>query len=295
MKLPVTAVILTYDEELNLPSCLKSLEGWCERIFVVDSGSADQTVSIAQQAGAQVVLHPFETHAKQWNWAMKNLPLVTDWVFTLYADQRIPADLREELLRVLPQTPSEVTGYYLPRKQIFRGKWIRFGGCWPKHILALFRRGSGWNDEKELLDSRFYVHGQTRYLQHALVDQNAKEDAILFWLQKHLRYVELQAKEELERRHRPIPWMIQPSLWGTPDQRILWMRQVWYRSPLYVRSILYFLYRYIFLLGFLDGLRGALFHFLQGLWFRLMVDVRIHELAGKEARTRDRIRSKSST
>lgn len=279
--LPLTAVILTLNEELNLPACLKSLEGWCPKIFVVDSGSSDQTVVIAQRHGAQVVHHPFETHAKQWNWALKTPPLSGQWVLALDADQQVSSELREELLRTLPKTPAQVLGYYLPRKQIFRGRWIRHGGYWPKYLLKLFRRGTAWSDEEELLDFRFYVKGQTRSLQHPIVEQNEKEQSIQFWLEKHLRFIELLAQEEYRRRRHPAKWAMKPSPWGTPDQRVLWTKQIWYRMPLYVRPFLYFAYRYIFRLGILDGSTGGLFHFLQGFWLRLMVDIRIGELERK--------------
>ena len=276
--LSLTAVVLTLNEELNLPACLKSVEDLCSQIFVVDSGSTDQTVAIAKRHGAQVVHHPFETHAKQWNWALKTLPMEGDWVLALDADHRISASLREELSKILPKTPMEIEGYYLPRKLIFRGKWLRFGGLWPRYFLKLFRRGKAVSDEQELVDHRFYVHGKTRRCQGALLDENLGPYPILLWLKKHTRYIELQAQEEFLFRHGRHPWITRPSLWGTPDQRLLWMRSLWYRLPLYGRSFAYFFYRYVLRFGVLDGAEGALFHFLQGLWFRLMIDIRLSEL-----------------
>lgn len=274
----ISAVVLTHQEELNLQACLSSLEGWCGQIFVVDSGSTDQTVAIARQAGAQVFQHPFETHAKQWNWALKNLPFQGGWILALDADQRVSPELREEILKVLPGTPAEVVGYYLPRKQIFRGRWIRHGGYWTKHLLKLFRKGLAWADEKELVDFRFYVRGKTRCLKQPLAEENEKEKEIIFWLEKHLRFIELQAREEHLRRHEKLGWAMRPSLFGTPDQRILFWKRLWYRMPLFVRPFLYFGYRYFLRLGILDGPQGTLFHFLQAFWFRWMVDVRLQEL-----------------
>lgn len=287
MTLSVTAIVLTFNEESNLPACLESLRGWRQKTFVVDSGSTDRTVTLAQEAGAEVVRHPFETHAKQWNWALKNIPIQTDWVLCLYADYRISVELRATLCRILPKTPSEVTGYYIPRKQIFRGRWIRHGTYWPRYILTLFRRDSAWSDERELVDCRFSVEGKTVHLKQPIVEQNEKERSVLFWLQKHLTYIELQAQEEYLRRHHRLGWKIRPSLWGTPDQKVLWWKRIWYRMPLLVRPFLYYGYRYVIRLGFLDGSQGALFHFLQGFWLRLMVDVRIRELERGHGDSRD--------
>lgn len=278
MALSVTAIVLTFNEESNLPACLESLSGWCRKTFVVDSGSTDRTVDLAREAGAEVVHHPFETHAKQWNWALKNLPIATDWVLCLDADQQVTPELRDEILRTLPNIPPEVTGFYLPRKQIFRGKWIRHGGYWPKYLLKLFRRGTGWTDEKELVDFRFYVQGGIGRLKNPLIEQNKKEEEILFWLKKHIRYIELHAQEEYRRRHERVRWTIRPSFWGTPDQRVLWLKQVWYRLPPLVRPFLYFPYRYFFLLGILDGRQGALYHFLHAFWYELMISIRLREL-----------------
>ncbi len=157
----ISAVILTLNEELNLPACLESLRGWCGQMVVVDAGSSDGTWRVARQHGAEIVRHPFETHAQQWNWALKTVPLRGDWVLALDADQRVTPELRDEILKSVPAAPMEIAGYYLPRKQIFRGKWIRHGGYWPKHLLKLFRRGAGWCDERELLDLRIYVRGET--------------------------------------------------------------------------------------------------------------------------------------
>ncbi len=278
---PITAIILTKNEEKNLSFCLESLSGWCQKIFVVDSGSTDKTAAIAARFSAEWVAHPFETHARQWNWALKNLPIQTEWILALDADQQVTSALKEEILCRIPKTPPEISGYYLPRKQIFRGKWIRFGGYWPKYLLKLFRTGSAQCDKNELVDFRFYVSGNPGFLKNILVEHNRKENEILFWLSKHLQFVELLAQEEYLRRYGKPCGNTAPSPGGAPDQAVLMLKGLWYRLPLYLRPFLYFTYRFIFRLGFLDGPTGWLFHFLQAFWFRLMVDVRLGELREK--------------
>ena len=278
MKAPLTAVILTFNEEQNLPSCLRSIEGWCPQIFVVDSGSTDRTADIAKNAGAQVVHHLFQTHAKQWAWALRELPIEQEWILALDADLRVSPELKEELLSALPTVPQETAGFFVPRKLIFRGRWIRHGGVWPKEMLKLFRRPAIQMDDQELVDHLFYVQGQTGRCRFCLIDENQNDRSITVWLQRQLRYVELQAQEELRFRRGQRSWKINPSPWGTPHQRVLWHRNVWYHLPPVWRSFLYFGYRYGIRLGFLDGRSGALFHFLQGFWLRLMIDVRLLEL-----------------
>src|SRR4029077_12994813 len=127
-------------------------------------------------------------------------------------------------------------------------------------------------------DTRVYVRGPLGRLRAPLEEHNVKEDAIQFYLQKHLRYAEAFAREELERRRRGLPWKATPRLFGSPGERGLWVKDRYSRRRLSVRPMLYSLSRYFFLLGVLDGKTGFVFHFLQAFWFRLIVDIRLEEL-----------------
>lgn len=274
----VSVIVLARDEELNLPRCLESVADWADRIIVVDSGSRDHTCQVAKDFGAEVHSHPFETHASQWNWALQSVPVRTKWILALDADQRVTPELRDEILVSLPSSAEKVEGFYLSRRQIFRGCWIRHGGYYPKYMLKLFRRGAAWVDEDDLVDHRFYVKGETRRLRSDLIEENVKENDIAVWLEKHIRYAGRQAQEELRRRRSKISWTIQPSLFGDVNQRTVYMRGLWYRMPLYLRPFLYFGYRYFVRLGILDGKEGFVFHFLQAFWYRLIVDIKLGEL-----------------
>ena len=275
----LSVVILTRDEELNLPACLASLNPLGVPVFVVDSGSTDGTVAIARAAGAQVAAHPFETHTLQWRWALENLPTATPWVLGLDADQRLTPELAVELRGMLAdggRALDGVDGVYLNRRQIFRGRWIRHGGYYPKYLLKLFRRAAVRLDERDLMDHHFHVDGPTRRAGADLVEENHKEDGILFWSAKHIRYADLHAREYLAREAGE--WGARARLGGTPDERAAWLRRAGYRLPPYLRAVLYFLYRYVLRLGFLDGREGFVFHAMQGFWYRLLVDVRMEEI-----------------
>ena len=275
-----SAVVLTCNEERNLQRCLSQLAALGVNIFVVDSGSTDGTLNIAAQY-ASVVYHPFETHARQWSWALANLPISTKWVLALDADQQITPELGAELEGLFSSPEAigqEVEGIYIKRRQIFRGRWIKHGGYYPKYLLKLFRTDRVKLDPTDLVDHHFYVCGKTMKLKHDLVEENSKEDRISFWIEKHNRYATSLAREELQRRHGARPEPIQRSVLGTPDQRTLWLKRVWYRCPVYVRPFLYFVHRYFLRLGFLDGKEGFIFHFLQAFWFRLLVDINLDEL-----------------
>jgi len=278
---PITAVVLTYDEEKNLDACLGSLSGWIPEVFVVDSGSTDRTVEIADRYGARVVRHPFETHARQWAWAIENLPCRYEWILGLDADQRVMPELRAEIQQVFGQGRSRldgVDGFYVKRRQVFRGRWIRHGGYYPKYLLKLFRRGRVAVDRNDLLDHHFRVRGRTAKLEHDLIEENHKESDISFWIEKHNRYAMLLAQEEAQRGEAGRRGLPVPSPVGEPDERVLWRKRVWARLPLFARPFLYFAYRYFLRLGFLDGKEGLIFHFLHACWFRFVVDVKLDEV-----------------
>jgi glycosyltransferase involved in cell wall biosynthesis len=280
MKIPLTVLVTTRDEEVNIERTLASIHGFADQIFVLDSESRDRTKEIARRYADDVIDLAYE-HGRiiPWifQWGLDHLPIRNEWVLILEADQALPEALRQEIASILARPETPESGFYIRRRQIFRGHPIEHGGYGSKYLLKLFRRSCSQLDPVEQ-DTRVYVRGATAKLLQPLEEWNKKEDAILFYLEKHLRYAEAFAREEFERRTKRLPWKATPRLFGTPDERILWMKSLWYRMPLFVRPALYFGYRYFFLLGFLDGAVGTLFHFLQAFWFRLVVDVRLAEL-----------------
>jgi glycosyltransferase involved in cell wall biosynthesis len=284
----VTLIVTTRNEEINIEKCLTSAHGFMDQIFVIDSESEDRTVEIARRH-AEVINLPYD-HSKiiPWiyQWGLDNLPIRNEWVMILEADQELTPQLKDELQQLFTGADLGKNGYYVRRQQIFRGQPLRFGGYGSKYMLKLFRRSAGELDPDET-DTRVYVKGEIGKLKHPIVEHNLKEDEILFYLQKHLRYADVFAREEFQRRQKGFNWKMPPKLFGTPDQRILWLKQLYFRLPLYVRPFLYFFYRYIVLLGILDGKQGGAFHFLQAFWFRLVWDMRLEELL-KEQRPNER-------
>lgn len=270
----ISVIILTFNEERNLPTLLDSLGKLPLQMWVVDSGSTDRTLDIATAGGASVVHHPFEGHSRQWNWALASLPIKTDWVLALDSDQRLTPELCVEITLVLQQ-PLDVNGFFINRRQIFLGRWIKHGGYYPKYLLKLFRREAVSVDEDDLVDHHFNVRGPVRKLRHDIVEDNHNEHDLLFWMQKHIRYASLQAKQEFTAERSSVEW---GGLRGGPDERVAFLKSIWMKLPLYVRPVLYLGYRYILRLGFLDRREGIIFHFFQGFWYRLLVDIRLGEM-----------------
>lgn len=268
----LTVIVLTLDEEDNIPDCLDSVMPLGCPLFVVDSGSTDATVEIAKVKGATVVQHPFENYGAQRNWSQKNLPITTEWVLHLDADERLTSELRREIISVLSGLSDDIDGYLLRRRTVFLGKWIKHGGHYPSYHARLYRKQSG-RCEDRLYDQHYIVDGKVQKLRGDMIDTTPD---LADWTVRHARWAKAEAKELLltgEREGR-----LQGRFFGSPIERRRWLRQSLYnRFPLFVRPLLYFLFRYFIRLGFVDGRQGLVFHFLQGFWYRFQVDAYILE------------------
>ena len=146
----VSVLIPTFNEEVNLADCLASVCGWAEDVWVVDSFSADRTVEIARETDVNVVQHVFEGYAQQKNWALENVPFRGDWVLILDADERVSPELAAEVSGIVAADGNGYDGFYLNRKLIFYGKWIRHCGWYPSWNLRLFRRRHGRYEQREV-------------------------------------------------------------------------------------------------------------------------------------------------
>ena len=270
---PLSAIVLTYNEEVNLPACLKSLSGLHCDLFVVDSGSTDRTLEIARASGATIAEHPFENYAAQRNWAQQNLPLRTAWVLHLDADERLTPELVGEINRKLAEPAISLNGFLLRKRTIFMGRWIRHGGHYPSYHLRLFRKDKGACEDR-LYDQHFVIDGSAAALNGDYLDVVASN--INTWTLRHARWARLEAREMMAPSvagHR-----VKADPMGNSIQRKRWLREgVYARAPLFLRPFLYGLYRYIFRCGFLDGIEGLIFHFLQGCWYRFLIDCEIWE------------------
>jgi glycosyltransferase involved in cell wall biosynthesis len=276
-KLPISVIILTKDEELNLPHALQSVAHWVQKIFVVDSHSTDRTRAIAEEFGAEIVTHDFINQADQFNWALDTLTIDTEWILRLDADEVISESLWEEIAEEIKKVPEQVTGFYLPRRVYFMGRWIKHGGYYPTYILRLFRKGKARSEERAMDEHIILLGGESRECTNDFKDDNHKN--LHWWIQKHNNYALREAQAIIGGEGENA---LSSNLSGSQAERKRWLKlNIYNRLPLFVRPTLYFLYRYFILLGFLDGKEGAIFHFLQGFWYRFLVDAKVFEMRRK--------------
>ncbi len=273
----LVAIILTLNEAQHLPRCLASLEGVVEQVLVADSYSTDDTLSIAKAYGARVVQHPFVTQATQFNWALTQLDEDTDWVLRIDADEYLTPELATEIQESLPGIGSEVDGVFCGRRMTFQGKLIRFGGVFPVRVLRLFRYGRG-QCENRWMDEHIKVAGSAIGFTGELIDDNL--NPLTWWTDKHNHYASREVVDLLNLEYGFMPHDSVASLQGGSQAGVKrWLKEVVYaRLPGGFRAFAYFFYRYILRLGFLDGRAGATFHFLQGFWYRYLVDAKLAEV-----------------
>lgn len=273
----LTAIILTHNEEPHLARCIQSLGGLASKVLVVDCFSVDRTLDIAREYGARIIQREWVNHATQFNWALTQLDSATDWVLRIDADEVLTPELLAEIVHRLPLLGPEIAGVYFDRRMTFQGRLIRHGGVFPVRVLRLFRFGRG-QCENRWMDEHIKVAGQTTHFHGDLIDDNLQ--SLTWWTEKHNRYASREAVDMLNLEYG---FMLRDSVakihGGDQAGFKRWLKEVVYsRLPRGFRAFVYFFYRYVIRLGFLDGSEGTAFHFLQGFWYRYLVDAKVAEV-----------------
>jgi len=275
----ISVILLTLNEEIHIERCIRSLLPVAKHIFVVDSFSSDRTVEIAERLGVEVFQHAYVNQAKQFQWALNSLPLETDWVMRMDADEYLEADLIAEIPDALVSAPEDLMGFYVRRKVFFLGKWIRHGAFYPQTLMRIWRKGQGrieqrWMDEHIVLSP----DAKSRMLKGNLVDDNLK--GVTFWIDKHNGYASREMVDLLNIKYHFLER--DDSLKTMESSQAGWKRLIkdnlYSKLPLGLRPTFYFFYRYVLRLGFLDGTKGFFWHFMQAYWYRALVDLKIMEI-----------------
>jgi|SRR6266496_557464 len=278
--LPVTVIIAARNEARNLPRCLESLRGVGE-VYVIDSHSTDATVQIAESYGAHVVQFHYQGGwPKKRQWAMDSLPISYDWIFLVDADEALTPELLEEIRGAIQESACD--GYFIALRMFFLGRELRHSGA-SFYKLSLFRRGLGRfecrlkDQDKSMADMEVHEHivvggaARTAQLKHPLMHHNV--ECLSHYIRKHDEYSNWEAKVWLEGGANAQD--LAPSLRGTQAQRRRWLRKKFFGMP--GSPILFFLYRYFFSLGFLDGIPGLIYCGLQAVQF-FHIKAKIYEL-----------------
>jgi glycosyltransferase involved in cell wall biosynthesis len=278
MSADLAVIILTHNESLHLARAIESVRPIAVEIFVIDSGSTDDTVELANRLGATVLYNPFVSHAKQFAWALDNAPITAGWILRLDADEVILPDLIAEIAERLPALPAEVVGVTLDRRHIFLGRWIRHGGRSPLRLMRLWRRGHGRVEDRWMDEHVIIWGGRCVHFRGGFEDRNLKD--LTFFTAKHNDYATREAVEILGRKYDLLAANAPLSFGAVSTQAYLkrGAKDGFYnRLPFSLSSLGYFMYRYFVRMGFLDGREGLIYHFLQGYWYRFLVGAKVLE------------------
>lgn len=277
----ITAIVLTYNEEIHIERCLKSLIPFCKEIWVVDSFSTDKTVEIAERLGARTVKHEFENQAQQFNWAIENLEINGAWIWRVDADEYISAELGEKVTKAIAECEGDVNGIYVNKAIVFQGRKLKHGGWYPAPQIKVIRKGFGRSENKVMDEHLIITGGRTIYVDGDQTDENL--NGLTWWTQKHNGYATREAENMLRMRYSMDEDSegVKPRLLGNDAERKRWLKLRYARMPLFVRPFIYFFIRYFVKLGFLDGKSGFVWYVLQGFWYRFLVDAKIFELRRK--------------
>lgn len=284
----ISVIILTFNEEKHIARCIKSLSAFTDKVFIVDSGSTDKTIEIAESLGAKVAVNQWVNYATQFNFGIENNPFKTKWLMRMDSDEYVLPELSEEINQKLSSMPEEISGMYIKRRVIFFEKWIKHGAFYPMWLMRIWRNGHGICEESWMDEHIKLFQGNVIHLEKDLVDHNLNN--ITWWTQKHNLYSIREVIDLLNIKYNFRDFVaVEPKLLGTQEERKRYLKVKYASVPLFTRPIFYFIYRYFLRLGFIDGKQGLMWHFLQGFWYRFLIDVKIYEIYQRVGRDKQAI------
>lgn len=285
----ITAIVLTYNEELHIRRCLDNLLQLTDQIFVIDSFSTDKTVEIAEEMGIAVIQHEWPgNQAKQFNWALEHCPINSSWILRLDADEYLYLDTIQEIKSSLPNLPTMVTSLSLVRDRIWMGRRIRFG-TGDIVLKRIFRTNTGHSEIRLMDEYIVTMHGEDLLLKGRFADDNIND--LTCWTRKHLDYAAREATMLLVNEYN----LSSSNNADKCESKKRKQKRMYANLPLFLRAFAYFFLRYYLRLGFLEGKEGFCWHFFQGLWYRMLVDATVFEIKKKCGNDPEKIRDYIAT
>ena len=278
MKNDITAIILTKNEEANIARCMESLGDLPDRIVVVDSGSTDATVRIAQDLGAEIYYHPFKHYADQFNWALEHTEIKTTWVYRIDADEAVPPELRREIQEACSAHRNDsVNGFLMKHKLFFLGRYLAHGGAYPFVKMSIFKPAYAKFEDRAMGEHVVLRSGTQIQLHHDCIHYDCKD--LTAFIDKHNSYATREVIDYYARQAE-----CQAPLYQQAEITKKLRDGLYYRLPKFFRAKLYFWYRYYIQLGFLDGTPGKIYALIQAYFYRVLVDAKLYEaeFKGKE-------------
>lgn len=286
--LDLSVIILTYNEEIHIRRCIENVNQIARKVYVIDCHSADGTQEIARSLGAEVVEHDWPgNQAAQFNWALDNLPIETEWILRLDADEYLLPELIAELKEKLPLLSNDITGIFFNRRHIFLNRWMK-GGIYPVKLLRTFRYGHGRYEQRMMDEHIVLSDGNTIEFENDFCDHNLNN--ISWFCKKHVDYAVREAVEMLDAELNLSGHSQDESAFTNQAKEKRRKKGSYSKKPLFWRSFAYFLYRYFLKGAWRDGKEGFIFTFIQGWWYRTLVDAKILEIKKACGNDKEKIR-----
>jgi len=263
---------MTLDEEANIRRCLESVK-WADRIFILDSGSRDRTVEIAREYTEHIYTRDFDNFSAQINWALDNLPFGNEWLLFVDADEIVTPELAEEVRAIAAADPPGIDAFWVKRRFIFLGKWLKYGGQYRTRVIRLFRHA---NVRFQRLVNQVPVYeGADGFLENDMIHEDSKGFSAL--VARHNAYSTFEAIETVKRLYPEL--LTEREREGTvrDDRAVKAKKRYFERLPLVFRPPVRFMYQYFFALGFLDGAPGFIYSFFK-MCYEFFICVKIYEI-----------------
>ena len=246
----VSVIVLTHNEERDLPSLLASLS-WCDDIHVVDDGSTDRTVEYAISHGAKVKTHPFESFGRQRNWALDNCQLQHPWALFLDADEIATPGFVTAMDRTLRDADEDVAGFYCCWKLMLDGVWLRRCDAFPKWQLRLVARGRAYFTDFGHGQKEGEVNGTLAFLREPYI-HHAFSKGWTYWMDRHNRY---SSQEARARMRVAVSW--KDVFCRNPSKRNKALKPLLSKIPGW--PLIRFFVDYVGRGGFLEGRAGLVY------------------------------------
>jgi glycosyltransferase involved in cell wall biosynthesis len=264
----ISAIILTLNEEEDLPNCLRSLD-WTDENFVLDSGSTDDTCDIAKRMGASVFKNKFLGFGQQRNWAIDNIPLSSDWILFIDADEVSTPEFARAVLEGIQNSNKNTAGFYCCWKLMMYGRWLKFSDSFPRWQFRILNKGKARYRNAGHAMKESDVEGEIKYLNEPYL-HFAFSKGWTFWFNRHNKYSSLEAIERTETNFKLNQIL-------DKDQSIRKEVMKQYLTKLPGWPILRFIHSYFIKGGILEGLPGFLYSLNISI-YEYMIQLKIFEL-----------------
>lgn len=267
----LTTIILTYNEEKNIANAINSVKEISKRIVVIDSYSTDNTVEVAKLLGAEIFQNKWINYSKQFQYGVDIANIDTQWILRLDADEVISKEASKEIDLICRENKdTNINGIIVRFEVNFLGKRLRHGGIYPFKKLLIYKKNKGYIEDRNMDEHIILTEGKSIELKNDSFHHDFKD--ISAWIDKHNKYSSREVEDYFFNNNQESKQLNKSA----KIKRFVKFK-IYYKLPLGTRAHLYYLYRYYFKFGFLDGKEGKIFAFMQAYWYRFLVDAKIYE------------------